>query len=219
MAEYADPNASTAPVVEPISQSAAPPVEPQTPPETTGELDVPDEIQDIPAVQAVAAGAPPAVSTPLKEAAKREEFKLIADNMESLLQSGIGFYKSLSGQIGVMFNMLKLHPDDLIAADKAGKLSEIAPDFDSVNQKVAGSGINHPILERNRGAMPSGPAAAASAQSIPQSASGQFAPPAPASVIRKLAAQRVMNMQPGAPTSGPAPGAGRLLNAVLKPVV
>lgn len=217
MPEYADPNAAAAPVVEPVSQTA-PPVEPQTPPEE-GELEVPPEVQDIPAVQAVAAGAPPAVSTPLKEAAKRDEFKLIAKNMEPLLQSGIGFYKSLSGQVGVMFNMLQLHPDDLIAADKAGKLAEIAPDFDEVNQKVAGSGIDHPILERNRGAMPTGLAAPASAQAVPQTASGQFAEPPPASVLRKLAAQRVLNMQPGAPTSGPEPGAGRLMNAVLKPVV
>ena len=50
------------------------------------------------------------------------------------------FYRSLSGQRGVMFNAMRIHPQDIQAADKAGKLlSSVAPDFDLVNHEVGKS--------------------------------------------------------------------------------
>jgi hypothetical protein len=39
------------------------------------------------------------------------------------------------------------------------------------------------------------------------------------SILRKRQGRRGRGLSPGAPTSGPAPGAGRLLNQVMKPVV
>lgn len=211
----------TVPVVEPLNpQAETAPIEPQEEteqPATEGGL--PSEVLDIPAFQAVAAGKPPAVSTPLKGAENREELTLIADNKPALEEAGFGFYRSMDGSLGVMFNGLRIHPDDLVAADRAGKLTEIAPDFDIVNQSVSKAGIDHPALSRNRTEVPAGAPLPASAMSIPQAASGNFAPPVPASVTRRLTAQRVLNLQPGAPTSGPSPGAGRLMNAVLRPAV
>jgi hypothetical protein len=93
----------------------------------------------------------------------------------------------------------------------------VAPDFDILNHEVAKLGLNHPIFKAQASA---GLAMPASSQP-PQAASGSLplAPPAPASVQRRLMQQRVTNLSGGAPTSGPAPGAGRLLNNILKPVV
>lgn len=219
-------NEMTAPVVEPLPGSETPQVTPQvtpregTPPEeevTEGEL--PEELIRIPAVQAVMAGSPPAVSMPLKNADNREEVQVIAENKAALEAAGMGFYRSISGDLGVMFNGLRIHPEDIQAADKAGKLQAVAPDFDAINREVAQSGANHPILKADR--PPAATPIAASAATAPQAASGKLSlvPPAPASVARKLAAQRIMNLQAGAPTSGASPGAGRLLNQVMKPAV
>lgn len=202
-----------------------PPAPEETEPETPAEGEgLPDEIIKIPAIQAVIAGSPPAVSMALKGSEDREERKLVEDHQEALQEAGMGFYRSLSGALGVMFNGLKIHPDDIVAADRAGKLTAIAPDFDKLNHEVAKSGRAHPVLSANR------PVAALpmplSAATPPQAASGALpmpsqtnVPPAPASVARRLAAQRVLNLQTGAPTSGPAPGAGRILNRVLTPAV
>jgi len=215
------------PVVEPLA-SAPPapaqvePTQPQpqaAPIEGEAEESLPPELIEVPAIQAVLAGSPPAVSMQIKGSEDRDEVKLVAKNKDVLLSAGMGFYRSLSGEVGVMFNGLKISPQDIQAADKAGKLLAVAPDFDLVNHEVAKSGADHPALKA--GAPVAQGAASASAASPPQSASGQLplVPPAPASVARKLAAQRVMNLQAGPPTSGSAPGAGRLLNSIMKPVV
>ncbi len=209
----------TPPVVEPTNPQAVPQVEPQNPipPEETGAVELPEELTKIPAIQAVLVGTPPAVSVNLKNAENRDEIQLMAKNKGALESAGMGFYKSLSGRLGVMFNGLRINPEDIKAADQAGKLEQIAPDFDKVNLETAKSVKNHPILNAN---LPSGVPPPASA-SAPQAASGKLplVPPAPAAVARKLAAQRIISLQAGAPTSGPSPGAGRLLNQVLKPVV
>lgn len=212
------------PIVEPVAaapavqQTPPPAAPPAAPPATDEDGDgIPDELLQIPAVQAVLAGAPPAVSMRIKGLGEREDVKSIVENKDALLGAGFAFYRSINGDLGVMFNAMRIHPEDIKAADQQGKLRQVAPDFDLVNHEVAKLGPDHPV--RNATA-PSGPAAQASS-APPQSSSGQLPlmPPPPASVQRRLAQQRVMNLQPGAPTSGPAPGAGRLLNSVLKGVV
>ena len=153
----------------------------------------------------------------IQDAQKREEVQLIAQNKDSLQSAGFAFYRSLSGELGVLFNQMKISGEDIKAADKAGKLRLVAPDFDLVNHQVAKSGANHPAF----GATASTGLAQPASSAPPQAASGSMplAPPAPASVQRRYAQQRVMNLRPGSPTSGPAPGAGRLLNQVLKQAV
>jgi hypothetical protein len=205
---------AAAPAVQQTPASPAPAAPPVNDEDGGG---IPNELIKIPAVQAVLAGAPPAVSMRIKGLGEREDIKSIVENKDALLGAGFAFYRSINGDLGVMFNAMRIHPEDIKAADQQGKLRQIAPDFDLVNHEVAKLGPDHPV--RNATA-PSGPAAQASS-APPQSASGQLPlmPPPPASVQRRLAQQRVMNLQPGAPTSGPAPGAGRLLNSVLKGVV
>lgn len=207
------------PTVEPLPSAppAAPTVEPtvaptEQPAPQTGEPALPDEILKIPAFQALFSGAPPALSSPIKGSEKRPEAKLVMKNKPALMNAGIGFYRSLSGDIGVLFNQFYLHENDVKEADKAGKLLEIAPPIDSVNGEVAKSGKNNPVMNAKT---PSGP------KTAPVPAPPQFSTGGglPASAETKLAGARVKNLTPGAPTSGPAPGAGRVFNSIFKPTI
>jgi len=189
-----------------------------TPQDTHG---LPPELLHTPAMQAIFAGNPPAVSASLKD--KRPEFGIIAKNKDALLAAGIGLYRSLSGDTGVLFNQLYINGNDILAADKAGKLLSIAPPVDAVTQAVSKSGTANPVLARN--AVP-GAFAQPTAVEPPQSASGLMAVPAataaPAQnsgLQSKILGARLNAAAPGAPTSGPAPGRGRLLNKILTPVV
>jgi hypothetical protein len=210
-----DPAAPLPPQPAEIVAPANPQEQPQQPQDG-----IPEEVLQIPAMQALMAGAPPAVSAKISDYNNRPEGKLIAEAKEPLMKSGIGFYKSLSGEYGVLFNSLRINPQDIQAADKAGQLLEIAPLMDTVDAETAKSGQNNPVLAAEA---PSGAPMARSA-SVPPSGPGMIAPPvsappAPASAQRALLNARVKNMQPGAPTSGPKPGQGRIANQILKPVV
>lgn len=196
---------------------------------------VPKDLIKVPAMQALFAGAPPAMSYHIKGMEDRDEKRLMSEHKEFLQKAGIRVYKSLSGDRGVIFNALHIHPQDLYAADKAGKLDQIAPDFDTVNHAISKAGLSNPVLQV-RG-VPGGPPTSRSGAIAPTSASqdalaqrvmgsgapsaGQtppVAPSLPASVQKRLLAERNANLTAGAPTSGPAPGQGRLLNSILKPV-
>jgi hypothetical protein len=163
------------------------------------------------------AGAPPALSMKVKGSEDRDEVKLVQKNAQALQEAGMGFYLSLNKQVGVIYNQLRIHPEDIVAADKAGKLLMVAPDFDAVNHEVAKAGGNHPAIH----ATPPVAAAPApvSSREAPQIASGKFSPPLPASAARKILQQRIANMQPSAPTGGPMPGAGVIANQIAKPVI
>jgi hypothetical protein len=100
-----------------------------------------------------------------------------------------------------------------------------------IDHAVAKSGHNNPVLSRTHA--PTGfasPTPKAPPQMGGQLAPGQAPAPAamsspsgpqglPAGAQRSLAGARIKALQPGAPTSGPEPGAGRLLNQILRPVV
>jgi hypothetical protein len=167
-----------------------------------------DDLLKIPAMQALFAGQPAALSTSLKDFAKRPEAKVIQSHKDELQKAGIGLYRSLAGDLGVLFNQLHIAGQDIVAADKAGRLLEVAPPFDQVNSAVASSGEANPVMNA---AVPQGPKTAG-IPPIPAS-------PAPASVQNKTATARIKSLSPGSPTSGAAPGAGRILNSIMKPVV
>jgi hypothetical protein len=189
---------------------------------------LPDELLHTPAIQALIAGTPPAVSASVKEFETNPIAKLIIENKDDLLRAGMGFYRSLSGDIGVIFNQFHIHPSDLQAADKAGKLAQVAPSFDALNAEVAKSGPNNPVLSAT--AVPGGPKPA-SLPTPPQVASGTTAPapastappsnvaPATAKIQSQIMGSRAKNVAQGGPTTGPVPGQGRILNNILKPVV
>jgi len=175
---------------------------------------LPKNLIKYPAIQGLLAGMPPALSDQIADLKKKPIGKDLETNKEMLQKAGLMFYRSISGDTGVIFNALHIHPQDLLAADKAGKLKQIAPDLDKIDHELGKAGKNHPILSMQ--APPGGPAAPIP-QAPPQSP--QMVPPAPASAQRKLMAARVMSAAPGAPTSGPMPGQGRLLNSILRPVL
>ena len=211
------PDIAAPPVVEPVdpSQQQPPPVTPQeAPQEAEAPAGLPPDLLKVHAFQALVAGSPAAVSMKLKGSEDRSEVKLVTEHQDAIKAAGIGFYRSISGEFGVMFNALRIHPQDIQAADKAGKLLVIAPDFDAVNHAVSKSGLDHPALHASP--PPRTPAMPTAAAIAPQMASGKFAPPVPAEVARRLIQQRIQNMTPSAPTGGPAPGAGVLANQVLK---
>lgn len=210
-------------LVEPKVETEAPvaPAPEEAPAEAAPapEASLPDEVLQIPAIQGLITGEPAAVSAPLKEFSKRGEAEVIAKNSQSLMKAGMGFYRSLDGQIGVVFNQMYLPGETLKQADQAGKLLEVAPPFDTVNEALGKTGLAHPALAS--GGPPAGPAVSGPPET-PQAAQAPMqagAAPLPASAQRKLMSARVTNMQQGSPTSGPSPGAGRLLNSILKPVV
>ncbi len=238
------------PIVTPLAGAApeAPPVDPMAPPVDAMAPPVPEEaapveegleppaaLIKIPAFQALFAGSPPALSYDLENKSDREERKIAEDNAPYLSEAGFRTYKTMAGDRGVIYNALHIHPEDLAAADKAGKLNLIAPDFDAVNHAVSKSGDAHPML--HAGDAPLTPAAARSRATAPQSASQQAladrisgAPtplargggnvaPASSSAQRRVASARVSNMAPTAPTGGTAPGQGAILNAITKPIV
>lgn len=190
-------------LIEPKAQAP----EPQTASPST---DLPDELLQLPAVQGLFSGAPPAFSTPITAFEKRPEAKLIADNKDALQRAGVGLYRSLAGDLGVLFNQLYISGNDVAQADKEGRLLEVAPPFDQVSQSISQSGEDNPVLNA---AVPNG----AKTAGVPTP--GPTPAPAPASVQNKLTTARLKNIPQGAPTSGPAPGAGRILNSIMKPVV
>jgi len=148
-----------------------------------------------PAIQAVFAGQPAAVSTPVKN--EDPAIKTAWDERDALSQAGIGFYKSLGGDVGVIFNALFLPEDQLKAADAAGQLLQVAPPYTDVAKSVTSAGPeNHPLL--NAQTPPAPPAA--SPPSPRQTGSGVLTPSAPKSTLRRLQSERVKALTPGGPT-------------------
>jgi hypothetical protein len=168
---------------------------------------------------AVLSGEPGAVSAQLDAFSKRPEGQVIAKNAPILQEAGIGFYPALDQKTGVMFNQMMVSPEELAMADKEGKLLEVAPPFDEVSKAVE-SGDMEGLLKKGVNKM-TGQAAQAPAPKPNQSASaaaGQMKVPASNASAGKQAA-RVANLAQGAPSTGPKPGSGRILNSILKPVV
>lgn len=201
------------PVVEPKKkQMAASPPKPDAesaPPEDTGG-DIPNEVASIPAIQGLLVGQPAAVSASLEEFANRPEGQLIAKNADALTGAGFGLYRSKAGDTGVLFNQRYVHGEQLKAADLAGTLQEIAPAFDVVNQQLAQAGQNHPMMNAEAG--PEGFMGAP----MPQAPTPAGAMPAPAPVSTQRA--KAQALVPQGPISGARPGAGRILNSILRPV-
>ena len=215
--EPIDQAAAAAPAVEPTLAPQASAPEPAGPPD---DVSLPPELIAVPAVQALLAGSPAAVSAPIAGFEKTPEGKAIVQNKDTLMNMGLAFYRSLSGDLGVVFNQMKLPGAELQAADKAGKLLEIAPPIQQVSQAMSSAGVDHPLL--NGAGAPTG-AATAAPSPIPAGPPPGAGPIVPTSSAKKtqdkILATKMANLPPGSPTSGPKPGQGRILNQILKPVL
>lgn len=215
------PGAMGAPPPVPPSASQMPQdgAQPQGAPESGEAPQLPPEVLKLHAVQGLIAGAPAAVSMDISNFAKTEDGKTLAKYAQQVQDAGLGFYKSMSGDTGAIFNGLFIHPQDLQAADKAGKLTSVAPPWTKVSHEISKAGENHPALAYK--GPPGGPASA-TPQQPPQAATGAIQPagaPLPAQAQNKLLQARIAATLPAAPTGGAAPGSSRLLNSVLRPIV
>lgn len=205
------------PEVAPID-AAAPPVAPTEEAAPTEETPLTDEILQMPAFQGLLAGQPVAVSVIIKEFSKRPEGDILQANKAALPASGIGLYRSIAGDLGVLFNQAYISGEEIKTADKDGTLAELAPSFDAVNQQLSASGDANPILNAQppTGVKPSGaPSILPPVASTEAPPAGPMAPPTP----QKAIGAKMRNLAMGSPTSGPAPGQGRILNSILKPVL
>lgn len=213
------------PLVTPLDEST-PAVAPEAPiapedataPATDETSGISDDVLQIPAMQALMAGQPAALSAPIKGGESAER-KAIINDKDALMGAGIGFYRSLSGDTVVLFNQLYVHPEEIKAADKAGKLASLAPPFDKVNHAVSKMGPDeHPAFTKDPSTVPSGP------KGLPMPATPQIgASPSPAppggGQQRQMLAARLMNLAPQPATAGPVAGQGNLLKSILRPVI
>lgn len=158
---------------------------------------LPSEVLDNPVIFALAKGKPGAISAPKKS--KDPVVQSVIKNAEPLVAAGFGIYESIDKKNDVLFNSALVDAGDLQEADQQGRLLEVAPLFSTVTQQ---------------GATPAGSGAMPAAPALPP-ASAPESQPAP-SVQTKLATARTKNLQPSSPTGGPAPGAGQILNSILK---
>lgn len=185
--------APIAPAVEEIV-STTPAVE-----EVAVESEIPDEVLQIPLIGGLLEGKPAAIYDLANS--KIPPIEAIPKNAKALNEAGINFYKSKDGALSVMFNTQFISQKEIEKADKDGKLTEIAEPLASVMaayDSVLGT-------------------AAAPEGSAPSSSPAPQSPNTP--INKRLTTARLQNLSPGEPTSGPAPGGGRVFNNVLKRAV
>lgn len=219
MANLVEP-LSTAPQPAPVEATAPQPA----PAPEGGGADISPELVQIPVIQGLLAGEPAAVSVPIAEFDAMPEGKLITQNKDSLMNAGIGFYRSLGGDLGAMFNRMFVSDSEIQAADKAGKLLELAPPFSQVNQALSQAGAQNPVL-RDPAGRPTGfktggaPAPAPGPVANTQQAPAPMPSGKPSKTPARVVQSKMRALNPQSPTEGAKPGAGRLLNSILKPVV
>jgi hypothetical protein len=181
-------------------------------PEDTSEpkAALPEAVLKIPAMHALIQGAPPATYGPLDS--KMPEIKTLNKHADELKAAGFAAFKSASipGNF-VMFNGLIIKPEEVEQADKAGKLQSVAVPFEQLVESFKKTAKG----EEDQTAPPEAPMA----MSGPASGGVAVGEPPSAGVEKRLAVARANNLTPGSPTSGPAPGRGRVINQILKPVI
>jgi hypothetical protein len=164
---------------------------------------LPEDVLAIPAMHGLLHGAPPAIYSP-NVRRNDPELAVIAKNADPLVNAGFGFYKSKDGKYSVLYNSAYVSEAQLKEADKAGKLTEVAAPFDQVRNSydsaISGPGAPAQVPPPVTNAQPS-------------------AAPISSATQQKITTARLKNLPYGSPTSGPAPGAGRVLNNILKPTV
>jgi hypothetical protein len=140
--------------IQPRADAAAPaaPVQSPTPeaqvPAGGGQSALPDEVIQQPVMQALMSGSPPAVSANIEAAQQTEFGQMVSQFGQQMQGAGLGFYRSQGGDLGVVFNQLFLPPEEIVKADEEGRLMEIAPPLEQVEQAHRRS--NRPGVLRRR---------------------------------------------------------------------
>jgi len=192
MAITPDAAMGTAPAAKPATETPAP--------DEASEL--PEEVLKLPVINSLMSGAPPAVYAPSD--AKIPEIAIIDKYSKELMGAGFAAYGTADGANTVLFNQLFVTSDEIKAADEAGTLlGQLAVPYEELAAGYEGAKLKE-------GEEPS------EVQTVP---AGGMPAPASSATDKKLTTARLQNVAIGSPTSGPAPGQGRILNSALKPVV
>lgn len=187
---------------------------------------LPPEIANIKAVQLVSIGAPPAVRINAGE--HYPELDPAIDNLDKIIEGGLDVYKTLKEGF-VFYNPLFIRPEELQYLDQNGQLDQVVPDYGEVtgsepaelsDDEVAafvdrGDGLAQKFGETLGIGQGQQEAPATQAVGTPTPVP-QPSPSTQRAVINQQ--EQAVKAYGGAPTSGPVPGGGRLLNALLKPV-
>ncbi len=197
----------SAPAASAPSPTPAPAPEAAPAPESDADPVIPDEVLRIPAFGALLQGAPPAVRVPV--GVESPEVEVITRNRDALVNAGFGIYRTKDNSEGVFFNTQFISPEEIQLADQKGKLDEIAPPIDELKNF-----FDAELSKEGAAPAPGGPATPPTA-----APATSMTPPAAPQAQKAIANSRLKNVALGAPTSGPAPGGGRLLNSILKPTV
>lgn len=171
---------------------------PEAPAESTEEVAIPDAVLEIPEIAALLQGTPPAIWTTRGDPSP--EVATVIENLDAMVASGFGFYGGKDGETTVLFNTQHVSPEEIQAADNKGKLREFATSFAELKADLAPAG-----------SAPEAPSAAAPPSMAAASPGAGF--------DKRVATKRLKNIAVGSPTSGPSPGAGRLMNSILTPTV
>lgn len=166
--------------------------EPEAPSEDTS--GVPSEVLELPIMRALLEGSPPALWAP--QGTKGPEIATVLKHGEALNKIGIGFYRSSKSKLDLVFNTRFVDPALIKAADAKNKLKEVASPLLEVMSQINGA-VGEPV-------------------GVTASAAGM---PSSAPLDTPLNTARLGNLEPGAPTSGPVPGQGRVLSSLLKPTL
>jgi hypothetical protein len=188
----------------------APPAAPEPAAPAAGGASLPDELLQMPVMQALISGQPGAVSDDMETGKNTPFGQAIAQHGQSMQDAGFAFYRSNDGSLGVVFNQLHVNPQDILDADNNGTLLEIAPPVAQVESALLSDPQSNPVMGQGQV-----PPSAALASGGGQPAQGGV-PPAQ---NKTLETARRKNIQPQGPTDQPRPGAGKILNSILKPVV
>lgn len=187
--------------IQPTTPAATPAAD-SAPVESAAEAEIPETVLQIPEISALLQGTPPALLFSTEEF-KLPEAQTLWSNRDALVKAGLGLYGLQDKSGGVIFNARFVSPEEVRVADQKGRITDLAAPFSELRGAI------------NEGVKPTSEAPAAPAEAPAQPAVA----PAPSGVQNRLATARTKNLAPGGPTSGPAPGQGRILNSILKPTV
>lgn len=151
----------------------------------------PEQLAEVPEIQALLNGEPPAVRTP--RAATDPLSALFNANGKTLKDLGLGIYRSLKDE-NIAFNPEFISPDEIPQLDAEGKLDEVAVPLSSLT----------------------GNSELSPAEGMPMPVSSPSSPPLPAKSQNKVTQQRLNALAPTTPTSRNRPGAGTILNDLME---
>lgn len=175
--------------------------EPMTPKDES-KAQIPDAVLQLPTFRPLLQGKPPALSITQEEFDQDPEAQTIQANVEPLVFSGFGLYRTKDGKSAVLYNGQYIDGAAIKLADERGQLGQVATPYSELKTFFADN-LGEAAVE----------------PTAPAPASQPMGAPAPASTQTKLANARIKNLAVGSATSGPVPGGGRVLNNILKPTV